>query len=271
MLNIDKQLTYIVYPSFAKFSYDWENLRTYLSDPLKYSEFTRVNYTPEDLESYGWSLEIQPFDLITGPCGGGIIRVYADIPKDKGWLPLSVLTQEANFRGPDSFYHIKGPDYHVRYLEPMDEPGWELGLGKKAKYYPLTTSAEHIECMPMSIFWLIGTKQQKKEIVGISQVNEWAAYFNLEANLLQEPPESLYNETSHWLNLFEKRKYHWFEIKGDTDSFGYHYAVMLYIGYHLAFVAGRRMKAIHLLSSIEGKPDCYSGWLKRQQQRESEK
>jgi hypothetical protein len=267
MLHIDKNLTYIVYPSFARFSYDWENLREYLSDPIKHDEFTRINYTKEDLISYGWSMDIQPFDLIGGPEGGGIIVVHSDIPRDKGWLPLIVLQKEANFRSPDCFDYIKTSDYHVRYLEPRDEPGAELGLGKKVKYYPLNVSAEHIESMPDNIFWLVGTKPQKKEMPELSKISEWAAHFKLQATRLQSPPEIVHSEISHWTKMFGDRDYFWFDIKGGGNGFGYHFAVMMYICHHLAHVAGRRMGAMYLLSSIEGKPDPYSGWVKRQQRR----
>jgi hypothetical protein len=252
MLHKDKKIMYYVYPSWAQLSYKWEDLPRLMSDPLA-SGYLDPRH---DWLGLGYPERIQPFQLIDGPVGGGIVVAHKELMEK--WLPAAILGSEADLAGPRAMSAIR-ENYNVCYLDPRDEPGWELGLGKKQKYYPLGASAEHVESMPDSIFWLVGFRPGKNQLPGLDDVVGSGKHFGFQVERLDSPPPSLRDETGHWLN--SKYEYAWFGVQGGGDGFGYHFAVLLYIGYHLCVVAGRRMAFVHLLASIEGKPNPYSGHL----------
>jgi len=255
MLKKDLEKQCFVYPSWAKFTYSWEDLPRLLSDPLGSGCVEDLGYTLKDYEKYGWSLEIQPFELIDGPAGGGIILAHIG-KDDKGWLPVLLLYSEANVRSPDAMKAMPTYDYNVTYLEPRDEPGVEYGIGKRAKIYSVGVSAEHIESMPDDIFWLLRTKKSNRKIPGIDEIPQWGEHFGLQVLRLENPPRPVLSETEGWRK--SEFDYCWFTVKGGGQGFGYNFAVMLYIALHLAYVGGRRIRSMHLLSAIEGKPNPYS-------------
>jgi hypothetical protein len=255
MLHKEENKTYIVYPSWIQPTYSWGDLPYIIANPWEHNDFTTQTYTTDELRKLGYPEEIQPWELIDGPVGGGIILVYAN--SLGRWLPCSALTFDkgVDLSSPDSMLHVDFQS-NVACLEPTSDLGWILATRKKPKYYPLGASAEHIESMSDLMFWLRGIRPGKKELKGLADVPAWCKHFGLDVERLDEPPQPVRDETSHWLD--PHFQYIWFNVKGGGDGFGYHFAVMLYIGYHLAYAAGRRMRTIHLLSSIEGKPNPYS-------------
>ena len=223
---------------------------------------TRRNRSLDELRDLGYPEKVQPFELIDGPVGGGIILAHID--RDERWLPYRALTFDkgVDLSTPQPMREEErdgGVQYNVAFLEATYDPGWALATGKRRKHYQLGSSVEHIESMPDSIFWLIGFKPSKtmKEIRGLGDIPVWGEHFGLEVERLSELPEEVREETAHWLNT-KDNQYAYFSVKGGGNGFGYHFAVAVYIGYHLCVVAGRRMRYIHLLSSIEGEPHLYS-------------
>jgi len=259
MLYIERRKKYIVFPSWLQPTYKWEDLPEIISNPLKYDEFHRYNCSVKKQRESSYPEEIQPFELFEGPAGGGIILVYRD--SLSRWLPYYALTFD---KGVDlsSPYLMLHDDWYsnVAYLEPTSDPGWVLSTGKKPKEYRLGACVEHIESMPDSIFWVVGFEptQTGKEIRSLDDVPAWAEHFGLEVERLLELPEAVKDETGWWLKTL-KEQFAYFNVSGGGDGFGYHFAVMLYIGLHLRAVAGRRMQSMFLLASIEGKPTPYSG------------
>ena len=129
--------------------------------------------------------------------------------------------------------------------------------GKKPKNYVYPISAEHVEAAFGSIYWLLSTRKTKRKIPGIEEIPVWAFHFDFQARRIEEAPEAILKETEHWRN--PDFDYIWFEVKSTSDEYGYNYAVMLYIGLHLAYVGRSRIRTMHLITSIEGKPNPYSG------------
>jgi len=256
-LQKDNKRRYIVFPSWLQPVYKWEDLTEIITNPLKYDDNARLNYSLEDFVEMGYPKDIQPFELIKGPIGGGIILVYAD--PDERWLPGGALTFD---KGVDIRISEAMEDEicNVTYLEHCHHPGSLACAQKKMKNYLLHASAEHVESMSDRIFWVFGYKSYKRvnrEIRGISDVTDYGKHFGLEVKRLSEVPKPILNETANWLDI-KDLTYVWFDVKGGGTGFGLHFAILLYIGYRLCSVGGPRMGYAHLLASIEGEPRPFS-------------
>lgn len=57
--------------------------------------------------------------------------------------------------------------------------------------------------------------------------------------------------------------YVWMSVDGGGDGVGLHFAIVLYFGLHLAKVAGPRMKVVHLVGDVEGKPNIRHLWYRK--------
>jgi hypothetical protein len=201
MLRRESDRRYFVFPSWAEFSYRWEDLPAYLSDPMNCPVFrddpNRARISVQTWREYGYTFPIQPFELIDGPAGGGI--VCAHIEEDERWLPAAILSSEASLRGPrgtDSVPSERRPPVH--YLEPMDPPGSEFGLCKRPKLYLCSATAEHAEGDPGAVYWVVGYRKGKKEPKGVSELPQLASHFGLKASVLPCVPERLREEVASW-------------------------------------------------------------------------
>jgi hypothetical protein len=261
MLYIERRKKYIVFPSWLQPTYKWEDLPEIISNPLKYDEFHRYNCSVKKQREYSHPEEIQPFELLEGPAGGGIILVYRD--SLSRWLPYYALTFDKGVDLSTPELMLEGnwhKNNNVSFLEDTFYSGYWLETGKKRRDYEIGACVEHIESMPDSIFWVVGFEPTKtgREIRSLDDVPAWAEHFGLKVERLLELPGAVKDETDWWLKTLE-RQFAYFTVKGGGNGFGYHFAVMLYIGFHLRAVAGRRMRTMFLLASIEGKPTPYSG------------
>jgi hypothetical protein len=260
MLSGEADRIYIVYPSWAEFSYRWEDLPRLLSDPLA-SSYTDPNcggYTKENKVEYWRSLEyptenISPAIIINGPGGGGII--YVDkIPPGGRWLPIIILRKEGNMpyrpnvHGPRDKFPFK-----VCNLEPFDHPILALAAGKRIKMYLCSATPEHIDSDPEGIYWAVGRKKGRKNMVELDHVPKGAKALGIEASRLSEAPEIIREETASWY-VNPEYEVIWFSVHGGINGAGYQYAVVLYFALHLRSVIGPRMDCMHLVASIEGKP-----------------
>jgi hypothetical protein len=76
------------------------------------------------------------------------------------------------------------------------------------------------------------------------------------------PPSDLPTETAGWFTNTEYESA-WFEVAGDGDGIGFHFAVVVYIGQHLRSIAGPRVDAMHIVAQIEGKPNPRRTWNRK--------
>jgi hypothetical protein len=253
MLHLDKERSYVVYPTFAHLKFSWDDLPTVLADPYSHSEFGRANYTVERLQSFGWVFPPQQCELIPGPCGNGIIVVHA--PPRSGWYAgtLLSLTTPQGIR--------MEPDWRcsVTYVEPRDEPGWELGLGKKAKYYPFGASGEHTEAAGDAVFWLLRVRPSKRSIKGLSDLPQWAKHFGIDVTPVSDVPQKVLDEVAQWRD--PEREQYWFKVEKGGDVFDWQFAAMLYCGLHLVYVGGPRVRSMHIISTIQGEPGPYAKYI----------
>jgi hypothetical protein len=136
----------------------------------------------------------------------------------------------------------------------MDMPGWEFGFGKRQKLHICSASAEHVESEPGAVYWLVGYRKGKQGPIGVSDLPQLAAHFGLEAVDLSSVPPTLREEVSPWF-VDPKYEYKWLSIKGGEQAVGYQFAIVLYLALHLRKLAGRRLQCMHLVSSIQGRPN----------------
>jgi hypothetical protein len=255
---------YYVYPSWAQLSYKWEDLGRHLADPLN-SPYIRddPNRRRFDWKERGWPVPVQPFDMIDGPEGGGIIKAH--IKREERWLPEVVLGTEANICCPPGMqYFLLSQAFNpcVFYLEPFDSPGWQFLSGKKTKLYLCSASLEHVEGDPKKIYWVVGYKKAKREIKTLGEIGTWAHHFKLEIRRLPHVPEDLRQEVAPWF-ISPVYEYVWFDVSGGGEGIGFHFAVVVYVAFHLRKVAGPRIDCMHLVSDIEGKPNVRSRFWPR--------
>jgi hypothetical protein len=261
MLFLEESRQYYVYPSWAELTYQWRDLARLLRDPLNSSYFLNdPNCQRYDWQELGFPPNVQPFDLIDGPEEGGIIRAHIR-PRER-WLPGLILSREANVRTPPGMMGLwPGYDSRVYYLEPMDEPGWQFGVGKKKKLYLCSSSTEHLQGAGEAVYWLIGFKPGRRPIKDLDSIGTWAAQFDLRVHQLPGVP-FLAEQTSTLL-LDADFRWMWFRIEGGGDAVGYHFAVVVYLALHLRKVAGPRMQCMHLVADIEGKPNARKNWSRK--------
>jgi hypothetical protein len=253
MLRKETERNFIVYPSWAELPAKWDDLPRLFADPLN-SGFIQRGFEPQ---RYGYPEQIQPYEITSGPVGGGII-VWRGDPYRGRWLPLCVVGHEAMLRlpcGTDKIYKDVQAEAAVFYLDPMGAPGWQMGLAKKPLNFRPVLSMLHADLAGAKIYWIVRYKRAKRaqELKRLHEIPSWANHFGLEARRLASVPEAVVEELSRW---FADPAYDtaWFEVSGDDDGVGYHFAVMVYIGNHLRWVAGPRMERMYLIADIEGQP-----------------
>lgn len=256
MLKMEKKCKYYIYPSWAEgqLSYKWDDLPDQLADPYKYADTMSENYTIDNLCSLGYPKKIQPYDLIEGPVKGGII--VAHISLQEKWLPASILNQEANLCLPHPMeVGTLSQFQNAYYLDLRSLRDMETGEFQRRKNYTIGISAEHIESEPESQYWLLSLKPGKKEPKAIAEIPVWAYHFGIEMERTEQLPNCVQEEISNWLKPgFD---YIWFKIRQKDDRYGWHFAVMMYIGLHLAYVAKSRVRTMHMLASLEAKYGPY--------------
>jgi len=267
MLYQETNRNFIVYPSWAQSRAKWEELPRLFADPLN-SGFLPRRWDPR---RSGWPFPVQPYELIGGPEGGGVI-VWYGVESRGGWLPSLIVGSEANMPSPNgmgSYYlerHDTNPDEgRVCYLEP-NPPGSEVGIVKKPPNIRPGLSFEHADSAADKLHWVVRFKRSRKpasELKELSSAPDWALHFGLEARrLTSAPPEALQAETDPWFTDPEYESA-WFEVSGGGDGVGYQFAVVVYIGNHLRWVAGPRIESMHLIAQIEGKPNPRRTWTRK--------
>jgi len=257
MLKAELETQYYVYPSWIEVSYKWEDLPWLMAHPLESGYID----TKTDWKKLGYPEEIAPCSFIDGPAGGGIV-VADRVPRF--WLPAAILSREANLCLPNSIINwLEVVQFKVNYIEPFDNPLLYYFEDKpRPKLYICSFSPENVESDPDSVYWVVNYKKGRKEITGLNEVPTWAKSFGLSVTRLPECPQLLREETSDWFRNPEN-EFAWYQVQDSKPLAGLAFAIVMYIGLHLRKVAGSRMRSMHLLSGIEGKPNMRKHWARR--------
>lgn len=250
MLYHNLSLHYYVYPSWLTGPVAWEDLPAWVKSlPAhpKHQKFIHSppkGYPPE-------ALKIGACRLIDGPCGGGI--VVADVVPGFGWEPLSCVYQWVhNGSGCDIYVKERWSWMTiVTWLEQQNECGWELGVGRKFKSYPIWTSEEHVQSAGDRVFWLIRQRKDGQKIPHIEAVPAWARSFGVSCQPLPGCPAEMALEMAPALQRISQKEPYWFEIKADSRDLGLYLSVVDYIGLHLAKVSRAQMGGVHVLAATD--------------------
>lgn len=101
MLRTQPGTIYIVYPSWASFTYGWDQLPQLMSDPLGSGYLDKG----KDYEGYGFRMQIQPFEMLSSRAGNGIVVAHTEGAR---WLPEAILGKEAGILAPDHIDRMMG-------------------------------------------------------------------------------------------------------------------------------------------------------------------
>lgn len=263
MLMGEAERTFIVYPSWAETEVRWSDLRRDLADPLN-SGFIQPDF---DYRRFGYPEEIQPYELIDGPEGGGIM--WRGDPYRGRWLPLCVLTSGANLLEPNGV-RILSPDYdphdpYVAFLEPYDNPLGSLGGGKRTRVYNIALSYENADAAGESVYWIVRFRRPKgrsREVQGLRQIPEWSQALGVEVRRLDDVPADVLLETAPWF-AGDNNESAWYNATCDDSGLGFQFAVLVYVGNHLRHVAGAAMDSMHLVARIESRPNFWCRWNRK--------
>jgi hypothetical protein len=264
MLIKETERNFIVYPSWAEMQVRWSDLPRYFADPLN-SGFIPQGF---DYRRFGYPEVIQPYELIDGPEGGGII-VWRGDPYRGRWLPLLVVTSGASLVEPNGVRNLApAPDPHAPYvasLEPSDNPLWRMGVGKRPRAYNTAPSYENAEAAGEGVYWIVQHRRPEgrgREIRGLRQIPEWSRAFGVEVRRLGDAPSEVLVETAPWF-AGDDNESAWYSATCGDSGLGFQFAVLVYVGNHLRHVAGAAMDSMHLVARIEGRPNFRCRWNRR--------
>ncbi len=247
---------YIIDPSWAKTEYRWEDLPRLLADPLA-SGYLHKAQDPDYYWRCGYSKTIQPFTLTDGPCGGGIIMWEGvEYAHHQRWLPGCVLHNQANLR------HVNGMNLIEKWFDPgvtVMEPHGGGTYPVRRGDYRCGASTEHAEAAGESVFWVVCTTKEASKIKQLQSLPTWAKAFGLDVVPRPAPPPGVEAESDPWFPNPDHQRI-WYEVIGGGDEVGFHFAVLVYLGYHMRWVAGKCLFSVHLIADIEGKPNCRYLW-----------
>jgi hypothetical protein len=264
MLIKETERNVIVYPSWAEMEARWSDLPRYLADPLD-SGFIQKNF---DYRRFGYPEEIQPYELIDGPEGGGII-MWRGEPYPGRWLPLCFVTSGANLRKPNGVRNLS-PDYDphapdVAFLEPYENPLRRLGVGKRPRVYNTALSYENADAAGEGVHWIVRYRRPKsrgREIRGLRQIPDWSRAFGMEVRRLDNAPVEVLAETAPWF-AGDDNESAWYSATCADSGLGFQFAVLVYVGNHLRHVAGAAMDSMHLVARIGGRLNFRCRWNRR--------
>jgi hypothetical protein len=256
MLLLDKDRQFIVYPSWAKLPYTWDRLPGLLWNPKKSGFLTPAYYGD-------YPVAPPKIDFLDGPAGGGVIVVNK--PPEERWLGGLVLVSHANLRVPGGRALVAVDPFGVlvTYVEPYDNPPEvQFGLCPRPKLYVCGATPEHAESAGTSVFWLASLEKRQRAASNLAEVASWAQAFGLSVTELSHIPAQLQSETSDWFQQPSEFDNVWFQVAGGDHSAGFHFAVLVWVALHARSVV-KRLRAMHLVAQIEGRPLFRKTWHRR--------
>ena len=260
MLHTNTNEYKIVYPSWSRFSYGWEGLGQALRSPLESGYIDRGR----DWRRLGYPETVQPFSLVNGSEGGGIICVY--VPHTQKWMPNLILTKEADIlKPPGEMSDIDGKNINVFYLS--QNPGLLSSLLPSkaptlARERICATSVEHLDVAGDLVYWVLGYRGGKRNVVPIDRVMGMAQAFGIDLRVLGDLEIPSSREFRDWF-VDAKIKYIWFISKTKTTDIDLIYSQFVYIAYDIVGVIGSKMFSLNLIATIEGQPNSRFRWHRR--------
>lgn len=261
MLTSLPNLSYTVWPSWANsFTYRWEDLPEIFAHPWESGHLGLGFNARRSIEQGYLTPDCNGYDLISGPCGNGII--IREGPRLPGWLGHKIIRSSADFMTPPGVVNlIANPPIHVTYIELRGDAGLRLmGEGKKkSREYPCFATIEHAEAALDKCYWLVTLKSGRSQVKGLDELPIWAKGFGLTLPPIDSVPEPLEQEIAEWfINPEIERR--WYEVSGGKPDAGLQFAMMVYTAFHFRQVGGSRVRGLHLVANVDSKPNSRKHW-----------
>jgi len=229
-----------------------------LADPVGCSALSEgVNY----YRALDYPLDIQPFDMFPSRRGGGIIVAHAGVEPDERWLPECVLMSIADISAPRGMEPFRRSDArssfpaHVSVLEPQSDPFAEYPTRDGRKFQSCSTTPENVDWCENDIYWVMDAKPTKSTIRLQDALGSVAADFQVQLDWLPDAPPPLKEETRDWF-LDTTMKQQWCRVSNIPRGVGLNFALTVFCALHASnYVGGSNIRAIHLVASIEGRPN----------------
>lgn len=258
MLVGEPRKRYYIYPSNCCFRYSFDELRTVLADPVGCSALSQgVNY----YRALDFPMDIQPFDMFPSRRGGGIIVAHAGVGPDERWLPdcvLGAIADIASPRGMESFRRSDADSSfpaHVSVLEPQNDTFAEYPTRDGRKFQSCYVTPENVDWCENDIYWVMDAKPTKSTIHLQDALGSVAKDFRVHLRWLPDAPLPLKEESRDWF-LDKTMKQHWCHVSGIPRGVGLNLALTVFCAVHASnYVGGSNIRAIHLVASIEGRPN----------------
>ena len=253
MISLTPDVFYIVYPPWAKFSWQWDNLRMIFSDPIS------AGILPDDgrLEQLGYEPGSDKYELINGPVGNGIIKGIGNTMTAK-YLWMAVLIRDAmlvRFPG----FPVSVLEYNVCWLEQKETAEHKMGLSKRFQTFLPTISLDYDDLPDSSVYASLAFRKGRID-------EEVSLRFQMRCRTYGwkcEPVQSgLINGTGAKL-ASPLISHHWFIVAKGNDDLGILASKMFYLGCAAKQEANRDFQSIHLVGSFDRKPSMAQAWMGR--------
>lgn len=252
MILLSKDSFYYVYPSWAAFSWRWENLGTVFRDPIA-SGFLENG---EKLKKLGYEDGCGQFELIDGPFGNGIIRGI--MTKQSRFLWMAVMFHGANFV-PLPGFPPDVWDYRVCWLHQKETPEQILGMEKKLRMYLPRISLDHDELPESCVFVALTFRRGRVDEQVCASFWEGCRNFGIECHPVES--KNLHSKVAKRL-ASPVLTHEWFALKINADDVGLLAAKMFYLGC-VAKQKSSDFRYVHVIGTLEGKPTMAQSWRDR--------
>jgi hypothetical protein len=264
-MQLDNTKSYFIYPSWAHFSYRWEDLPALFDAPLSSPYFKGW---PNNWFEMGWSRQTKNFELVDGPFGNGIIvqdhSVMTDAKTKQSWLPAWILNREAIYEAPGMEVAPQGDPRHdlIRCLAPKETDEMKLGLQKKPKNYMPYLSLEPLNELKNSALVCITRTGSSALTEELETLPASLLGFDIKADLLSDENEPDVAKCEHINGFMRKWNLNgtWYFVDVTGHEIGLLFAVVAYMGCSLKYQIGRNVKSVHLVTALSGLPPLCSKW-----------
>lgn len=246
----------IVYPSWASFSYKWENLSGLFSEPLETKYLRNLTYNWSEL---GYPLNSGDFELIPGPFGNGIISRTREKQKPHAWLPGIILRTEARSLTAPGISMLICEKYPVSYLSPKPSDDVLLGLEREKDDPMPDFSVEPIAGLEDFAFVCFSMSGMKKMPQCLQPIPNLLKSFGFNGEFLESHPVDAYSLVKTFLKKWNLSGF-WFRINLNRHDAGMLMAALIYLGSHLK-KENSRLRSIHMITTLgEGYGPMCSKW-----------
>jgi hypothetical protein len=262
-MQYDLTKRYYVYPSWASFSYKWEDLPGLLHNPLD-TPYTRER-APEEWFNLGYSKVTDNFILVSGPFGNGIVvkdeSKITDTEKKGFWLPILVLCAEAYLTSPPTWLREKAYKNHrpVGYLSPKPTDEMRLGIEPRRDDPMPHFSLEPLSGLENSALLCVTRSGGKKLQEQLEMLPACFLAFHIKAERLASDDPDV-QRCDHVRGLLKKYQLNgtWYFLDGAGYDAGLLFAIVVYLGGWLRSEIGGRLKSCHLITTLPSdyEPKC---------------